>query len=194
MKIETKKLVSLALFAALAFILVTFIRIPIVLFLKYEPKDVMITIAGFVYGPLSAFMVSIVVAFLEMITTSDSGIIGFIMNVIAATTFACTASYIYRKGNRTNKSAILGLSVATVALIIIMIGLNYFITPLYLGVPREEVVKLLVPAILPFNIIKGTLNSMFTLLLYKSVIKMLDPTALNTLNADKKDKAIKNQL
>lgn len=50
---KTKKLTTLAMFVALAFAAVALGRIPLVLFLKYDPKDVIIAISGFVYGPLS---------------------------------------------------------------------------------------------------------------------------------------------
>ena len=45
-----------------------------VLFLKYEPKDIIIACAGLIYGPLSSLAVSLVVSFAEMITVSDTGI------------------------------------------------------------------------------------------------------------------------
>ena len=44
---------------------------------------------------------------------------------------------------------------------------NYLITPLYMGYPREAVAELLLPAFLPFNLLKSGLNSGITFLLYK---------------------------
>ena len=46
-------------------------------------KDTIICIGGFVFGPLSAAIISIVVAVVEMFTYSDTGIIGCIMNMIS---------------------------------------------------------------------------------------------------------------
>ena len=57
-----KKIISLAMLSAIAFAVVTFGRIPIVLFLSYDPKDVIIAIGGFIFGPLSAFIISAVVS------------------------------------------------------------------------------------------------------------------------------------
>jgi riboflavin transporter FmnP len=54
-----------------------------------------------------------------------------------------------------------------------MILWNYLITPMYMGVPREAVVEMLVPVFLPFNLIKGGANAALTLLLYKPVIYAL---------------------
>ena len=54
---DSKKLVVLALVCALAYVSVVFFRIPVVMFLDYEPKDCILAIAGMVYGPLSALAV-----------------------------------------------------------------------------------------------------------------------------------------
>ena len=54
---------------------------------------------------------------------------------------------------------------------------NYLIAPIYMGYPRETIVELLIPAFLPFNLIKGGLNAAITMLLYKPVV-----TALRGLN------------
>ena len=59
---KTKKLVSMAMLCALAYLVMLVGRIPIVLFLKYDPKDIVIAIGGFLYGPVSAFVISVVVA------------------------------------------------------------------------------------------------------------------------------------
>ena len=58
-------------------------------------------------------------------------------------------------------------------MICVMLLWNYLVTPLYMGVPRDAVVELLLPAILPFNVLKAGLNAAFTFLLYKPVISAL---------------------
>lgn len=69
----TRKLTMLGMLGALAFLAVALIRIPVVQFLKYEPKDVVITIGGFIFGPLEAALLSVVVSLVEMVTISDTG-------------------------------------------------------------------------------------------------------------------------
>lgn len=54
---------------------------------------------------------------------------------------------------------------------------NYLVAPLYMGVPREEVAKLLLPAFLPFNLLKGGLNAAITMLLYRPVQSVLGRSA-----------------
>ena len=46
---DTKKMVTLAVMAALAYMVMVVVKVPVVLFLKYEPKDVIITISGFMF-------------------------------------------------------------------------------------------------------------------------------------------------
>ena len=67
---KIKKMVLMAMLAAMAYIAVALIRIPAVLFLKYEPKDVIITIGGFLLGPIAAFVVSLVVSLVEMLPSA----------------------------------------------------------------------------------------------------------------------------
>lgn len=167
-----KKIISLAMLSAIAFAVVTFGRIPIVLFLSYDPKDVIIAIGGFIFGPLSAFIISAVVSLVEMVTISNTGPIGCVMNIISSCTLVCTASYIYKK-KRTLSGAVIGLVSGTLIMTLAMLLWNYLITPIYMGYPREAVAELLLPVFLPFNLVKGGLNTAITLLLYKPVVTAL---------------------
>ena len=172
MNAKTRKLTTIAMLVAISFAAVAFFRIPIVLFLKYDPKDVIITIGGLIWGPITSVLVSIIVSTIEMITISETGIIGLVMNILASCSFACTAAIIYKK-MRTLSGAVIGLIAGALCSTAIMLLWNYLITPLFMGVPREEVVKLLLPAILPFNLLKTGLNAAFTMLLYKPIINAL---------------------
>jgi len=169
---NTKKLTTLAMMSAIAFVLAAFARVPIVLFLRYDPKDVIIAIAGFIYGPIAAFMIAVVVPAIQMFTVSQTGPWGLLMNIIGSSAFCCTAAFIYQK-NRTMKGAVSGLVAGFFVATAAMMLWNYLIAPIYMGVPREELVKLLLPAFLPFNIIKNGLNVALTILLYKHVKAIL---------------------
>ena len=59
-----------------------------------------------------------------------------------------------------------------------MIVWNYFLTPIFYGMPRSEVAKMLLPIFLPFNIIKSGLNTAFTLIVYKPFVKALRRSGL----------------
>jgi riboflavin transporter FmnP len=53
----------------------------------------------------------------------------------------------------------------------VMVLMNLLLTPLFMMVPREEVIKLLMPAIIPFNLLKAGANSVVTFLAYKPISK-----------------------
>ena len=171
-KLDTKKLTVLAMLAALSFIVMVVGRIPVVLFLKYDPKDVVITIAGFIYGPMSSFLISAAVSVVEMFTVSDTGPWGLLMNVLATCAFACPAAYLYKK-RHDQKGAMLGLGIGVVLMVAVMLLWNYLITPIYMGVPRATVAAMLVPVFLPFNLGKYILNAALTMLIYKPIVTAL---------------------
>lgn len=175
MKSKTKKLVVTAMFVAMAYVMafvVHFPVLPIAPFLKYDPKDVVIVISGFILGPMPALIVSILTSLLEFITRNDSGIIGLVMNAIASVGFCCTAAIVYKR-KRTIKGALIGLILGALVMTAVMLLWNYVLTPIYSGLPREEVVKLMIPALLPFNLGKGIINGALTMLLYKPLVTVL---------------------
>ena len=183
-RFSVKKLVLLAMLAAVAYVIVSFVRIPVVGFLSYEPKDVIITIAGFILGPMASFLISFLVSALEMVTISQTGPIGALMNLISTCSFACTAALIYKR-RHTIAGAVLGLLCGMVAMIAAMLLWNWLITPLYMGVSREQVEGMLLPMFLPFNALKGGLNCGFTLLLYKPLMAVLRRTGLVSASPSK---------
>jgi len=190
-----KKLTTISMLCALAYVVMVLGRIPIstVDFLKYDPKDIIITIGGFIYGPLSALVISLIVSFVEMLTVSGTGIIGAIMNVVSTCAFSCTASLIYKK-KRTICGAIVGLVSGVLLATVVMLLWNYYLTPLYMGYPRAAVGAMLVPVFLPFNLIKGGLNMAATLIIYKPVVNALRKAnlipSLNNANGNKKAVAV----
>jgi riboflavin transporter FmnP len=163
---KIRKMILIAMFAAIAYILVAYIRIPVVLFLKYEPKDVVITIGGFLLGPMASFVISLVVSLVEMVSVSDTGPIGALMNLLSTCSFACTAALVYKKRHSLN-GAVMGLLAGAVTMVSAMLLWNWLITPLYMGVSREQVQGMLIPMFLPFNLLKAGLNSALILALYK---------------------------
>ncbi|MBQ7980005.1 MAG: ECF transporter S component [Oscillospiraceae bacterium] len=165
-RMDTKKMVVLAMMTAIAYVAVFIFRIPVVLFLKYEPKDVIITIGGFMFGPLASMLMSAVVSLVEMVTISSTGPIGALMNFLSTVSFSCTAAIVYKKVH-TIKGAVIGLVTGSIVMVGVMLAWNYLITPIYMETPREAVAEMLVPVFLPFNLLKAVLNSAITMLLYK---------------------------
>ena len=174
-KLDTKTLTMLALLAALAYVVMFLskqIPVNVLGFLNFDLKDVIICITGFLFGPLAAAGVSLVVSFIEMITISSTGPWGLLMNVLSTCAFACTAAWFYQR-KRTLKNAILGLVIGVLLMTALMLLWNYLITPIYMKMPRAAVAGLLIPTFLPFNLIKGGINATLTVLLYKPVVTAL---------------------
>ena len=171
-KVDTRKITTMAMLVALAYIVTVITRVPLVAaapYLKYDPKGVVLVIGGFLYGPAAGGLMCLVVSLIEMFTVGQSGIFGFIMNLLASLAFVCPAAWIYSR-RRTLKSAVAGLAVSVVTLTVVMLLWNYLITPLYQpNMTREMVAGMLLPVILPFNALKGGLNMALTLLLYQPV-------------------------
>ena len=178
-KMDIKTVTSLGMLTGIAYVVMLLSKmLPSVNgFLDFDFKDVVICIGGFIFGPLSAAAISIVVALIEMMTISHTGPIGLIMNILATCSFCCTASYVYKR-RHTKTGAIEGLALGVVCLVGVMLLWNYLITPIYQGVPRDVVAAMLPTVFLPFNLVKGGLNMAATLLLYKPVVSALRKTGL----------------
>ena len=113
-----------------------------------------------------------------MVTISTTGPIGCLMNLISSACFACTAAFVYKKKHSIG-GAVLGLILASVAMIAIMLLWNWLITPLYMtGTSRSDIAAMLVPVFLPFNALKAGFNSALTLILYKPLVSALRKTGL----------------
>lgn len=187
---QIKKTAILGLITAMAYVVTLVCRLPIlpaVPFLDLEFKSAIILIGGLIFGPLSAFATTVAVCVIEMLTISSTGVIGCVMNILSTVCLVCPASFIYKR-KRTMSGAVMGLSIGIALMTLAMVLWNYLFTPIYMGVPREIIVDLLLPAFVPFNLIKGALNGSVTLLLYKFVV-----TALRKANLIPKNDGYENR-
>lgn len=160
--------VFVALFVALAYA-VTFVFHLKVSFLTFDAKDAVITIAAFLFGPLSGALISAIVAIIENVSIGGTGPWGLLMDFISTASFAVSAALIYKR-HRTIRGAIVSLGIASVFSVGVMMLANLCITPLYMGGVDVATVKAMIPTLLlPFNVAKALLNSAVTMLLYKPV-------------------------
>ena len=174
-----KKICGIGVFAALAYI-TTFICqfIPkFAGFLSLDAKDAIIAISAFIFGPVVGPIISLIVAFIEFITISETGPWGFLMNFASSAVFSLTASLIY-KFRKSFNGAIIAFAAATVTTTAVMLMLNPIIVPLYSGAPREVVIDMLPTVLLPFNFAKTLMNSAIAMLLYKPIINAMRASRL----------------
>ena len=170
---STKRIATSALFCAVAAIATLFLEFPIlpgVTFLKYDPSAIVALVAGFAFGPATGALVSILPYLVHLAT--QSGIYGAFMAIVATLTLVLPASLIYQR-NTTFKGAVLGMGVGAVICLACCILANVIVTPLYMGAPTETVIGMIVPVLLPFNVIKIALNCVITALVYKPLSKAL---------------------
>lgn len=177
MKDRVRTVTVTAMLTAMAYAAVCVGRVPVVLFLKYDPKDILIALGGILWGPMTVLRVSAAASLLEMFTISDTGPLGCVMNILSTCSFSLPAAFLSRR-SRSRRGLALGLLAGGAVMVCAMLAWNWLITPIYMGYPRGEVARLLLPAFLPFNLLKAGLNGLGTFLLCPPVSNALDRAGL----------------
>ena len=151
---STKRIATTALLCALSLICTMFIQFPIipgVPYLMYDPSGAVALVAGFAFGP---------------------GVWGTLMAVLASATLVVPAALVYRR-DTTRRGAAIGMALGAVASLAACILGNIVVTPLYTNVTTEQVIGMIVPALLPVNLAKIAINCTLGALVYKPVSKAL---------------------
>lgn len=173
---KTLKLAKMAMLVAISIVLVLLIHFPLfpsATFLEYDPADIPIFIGTFAFGPAAGVLLTVIVSVIQGTTVSAGGQIwGIIMHIAATGSFAVVAGSIYKR-NKSRKSAVISLCVGVVVMSVVMCMANLIITPIYSGMPREAVAAMILPVILPFNLIKAGINAVVTFFLYKRISRFL---------------------
>ena len=175
---SVRELVTLAIFSALGMAL-SFIQIPIfppAPYLQYDPSGIVTLTVALMYGPAAGIMVQLVSWIPKLIMSP----LGSLLTFVAMIGAVLIVGLIYKKFHNL-KGAIVAIVVGSVVFTAIAIAMNFVITPIYTpGVTVEAVASMVVPILLPFNILKCVINGVVTSLLYKPVsnlVKMRDSRA-----------------
>ena len=178
-KENVKKLTTLAMFAAISIVLVTLIHFPLfpaMNVLEYDPADIPIFIATFLFGPGAGMLLTVVVCVIQGVTVSaQSGIIGICMHFVATGSYVLATGFFYKRKHSTSRLILSGV-LGTIVWTVLMLLWNLILTPIFYGMPVEAVIPLLLPVILPFNLIKAGGNSilaigLFLLLFKRGILK-----------------------
>ena len=167
--------ITIALFCALAYASTLIFRIP-VSFLTFDLKDAIIVTGAMFFGPVAGIVIALLTSLIEL-TISSTGIYGLIMNFSSSAVFALVSSLFYTYKKRLSR-AILGLCVGVLSMTAVMLLLNIFVTPFYMGVDRSLVISMIPTLFLPFNLIKGTINASLTMVIYKPISNALNRSGL----------------
>ena len=156
-------------------------------FLKFDISDLPSLIGAFALGPMAGVLVQLIKNLLKIfIAGSNTAVVGELANFIVGSVFAYTAGLIYYK-EKTFKNAIKGLIIGVLAMTVAISFANYYVMiPFYskaYGLPLEKIIAmstavnkyvvdlktLIIYAVVPFNLLKGLVTSILTILLYKRI-------------------------
>lgn len=160
---STQQIALCALLSSLSALCTLMLEFPImpgITWLKYDPSVVVALLGGALFGPGMAVVLSII-PYLVHIGTA-TGVFGAFMASISCLSFVVPASLIYRRFPH-RIGLVIGLVISALICLIVCLGANLIITPLYTKAPFEVVVAMIVPLLLPFNLIKLVLNSIIFL-------------------------------
>ena len=173
-KWDTRQLVTMALMCAIG-VLLSFVEFPLlpgVTWLKYDASAMPAMVCGFAFGPAAGLAVGVVGAVIHGILMADFS--GAVMNILVVAGFILPAALVYRR-SRTFKSGVVGLVLSAITATVMSILGNLVITPMWLGVPLDAVVAMILPILTPFNLIMAGINAVLTLIVYKSISNLITP-------------------
>jgi riboflavin transporter FmnP len=174
---NVRKLTTMGMLTALGVLLATLVHVPLfpaAPFLKYDPADIAILIGTMIYGPLAGFLLTFLVNFLQaVLSSSGSGWIGFVMNVASTGAMAIMAGNLYNHSKKNLPGAALSLGAGALTMTVVMAGMNLLLTPIFMGTPLDTVLQMMVPVIIPFNLLKAGINCVATFLIYKPIQKLV---------------------
>ena len=171
---DTKQLVTMALMCAIGAIFM-FVQIPLLPaapFLTYDPSLVPAMVCGFAYGAGPGVAVAAMAIVIHALMTGDW--VGALMNVVATVGFVLPAALLYAR-RRDFKDAVIGLVLGVIVSTVLSMVANLTIGVWFWYGSVDVIAPLMLPAVLPFNLIKAGLNSVLTLAVYKTISNLITP-------------------
>ena len=192
-KLTTKMITQIGMLGAIATVLMLF-EIPLPFapsFYEIDFSEVPVLIGCFSMGPLAGALIELVKIVLNFVIngTTTAGV-GEVANYIIGISLCVPAGIIYKKG-KTKKAALLGLMVGTVFMTILGCFVNaYILLPTYAAAFKMPIYALVemgtavnanitslftfvMFAVAPFNLLKGILDSIIVMAVYKKISPIL---------------------
>jgi len=192
--LTTARMTRIAILGVCAFILMYFeIALPFIAptFYKLDFSEIPVLIGGFALGPLSAVVIELIKILLKLLfKPTTTAFVGELANFLVGCAFAVPAALYYQK-NRTKKGALVSLLIGTLCMTLAGFAVNlWLVIPAYVSImhfPLEAIIgagaaifpvvdsvfMLVLCCTTPFNLIKGILLSVLTVLLYKRISPFL---------------------
>lgn len=187
--LDTRTIAVSGIFAAISAVLMLF-EIPLPFapsFYKLDFSELPALIGGFALGPVAGILIEFVKIVLKLVLKGTStAFVGELANFTVGCGFILPASVIYRM-YKSKKSAIIACIVGTLVLTFIGTSFNaVYLLPKFaelFGMPLEAIIGMgtqinakitdvttfVCFAVAPLNVIKGTLVSVITILVYKKI-------------------------
>lgn len=186
---NTRKLAMIGIFSAIAMILHV-LDFPIFFapgFYKMDFSELPVLVGSFAFGPVAGVMMEFVKILLKLcIKGTSTAFIGDLANFVVGCSLIIPASTVY-SFKKTKKSAIIACIVGTLVMTVFGTAFNaVYLLPAFskfYGMPLDailamgaevnplakegSIVSFVVACVAPMNLIKGTLVSVVTLLIYK---------------------------
>lgn len=186
----TKNLVLMAMFSALAAVLMLWeFPIPFIApsFYEIDLSEIPVLVGSFIMGPVAGVIMEAVKVLLKiLIKGTSTAYVGDFANFCIGCCLIIPASIIYKR-KKTKKNALIGMLVGTLTMAIMGAVLNYFVMiPFFVkayGMPLDAIIgagaeinslisnkfTFVLICVAPFNILKGAIDSLITLLIYKRI-------------------------
>ena len=190
---STRKIAIIGVFSAISFVLML-IEFPLPIappFYKFDFSDIPALIGGFAAGPMVGVMIEFIKVTLNVLIQGPTpGFVGEIANFCVGAAFIIPATVIYRF-KKTRKVALISCITGTLCITLVGALLNaFFLLPAYAiaygcdisafieaGTAINPAVTNLFTfcaiCVAPFNLLKGTVDSVLTFLVYKQLSPIL---------------------
>ena len=187
--ISTRTITITALLASISYIL-AFFEFPVPLspsFARMDLSDIPALIGAFALGPATGVIIELIKNVLQLLSTSTAGV-GELANFLIGASYVWIAGFIY-KYKRTKKGAISAYIISSIVMGVVAMIVNYFILlPLFeTFMPLDQLIAsfseflpfiqtkldVVLYNVLPFNIIKGLVVGLVTMVVYKKLTPVL---------------------
>lgn len=158
---------------------------------KMDFSEIPVLLGSFAIGPVAGVLIELIKVLLNLAFNGTiTGGVGEMANFFIGCSFVVPAAIIY-KHHKSKKNALIGLTVGTIVLIIVGSFMNaYLLLPMYANVlklPLDTLIKFgtavnpaitdlrtyVIFAVAPFNLFKGVIISIITMLIYKKISPIL---------------------
>ncbi|NLP35380.1 MAG: ECF transporter S component [Clostridiales bacterium] len=190
---STRGLTTIAMLSAISVILMLF-EIPLWFapsFYEIDLSEVPVLIGAFALGPVAGVVIEFIKILLNLIINGTvTAFVGEFANLLIGCALVVPAAMLYQS-KKTRKSATIGLIIGTVFMTAVGSVLNaYLLLPVFakaFNMPMEALIEMgtavnpniqslsgfILLAVTPFNLLKGIIVSLVTLLLYKRVSRII---------------------